>query len=74
MVPFAAFTFGDALLTVLELAFAVMWIWVAIGVVLDIFRSHDLTGFGKSSVDTADHHPAVARRAPLSTCTRPQHA
>ncbi len=46
--PLADFTFGDALLTVLELALLFMWIWIAIGVVLDIFRSHDLSGWGKA--------------------------
>jgi hypothetical protein len=44
----AAFTFGDALLTMLEFALLVMWIWVAIGVILDIFRSHDMGGFAKA--------------------------
>ncbi len=46
--PLANFTFADALLTVLELALLFMWIWIAIGVVLDIFRSHDLSGWGKA--------------------------
>jgi hypothetical protein len=46
--PFAAFTFGDATLTVLELAFMFLWIWIAIGVVFDIFRSHDLSNWGKA--------------------------
>lgn len=49
MLTFATFTFGDALLTVLELALLFIWIWVAAGVVLDIFRSHDLSGFAKAS-------------------------
>ena len=35
--PLAAstYTFGDGLLTVLELAFLFLWIWIAIGVVFD---------------------------------------
>ncbi len=44
----STFTFGDALLTVLEVALLFLWIWIAIGVVLDIFRSHDLSGWGKA--------------------------
>ncbi len=44
----STFTFGDALLTVLEIALLFLWIWIAIGVVLDIFRSHDLSGWGKA--------------------------
>lgn len=47
MLGLASFTFGDALLTVLELALLFMWIWVAIGLVVDIFRSHDLSGWGR---------------------------
>jgi hypothetical protein len=46
--PFAAFTFGDATLTVVELAVLFLWIWIAIGVVFDIFRSHDLSNASKA--------------------------
>lgn len=42
------FTFVDALLTGLELALLFIWIWIAIGVILDVFRSHDLSGWGKA--------------------------
>jgi Short C-terminal domain/Phospholipase_D-nuclease N-terminal len=49
MLPLASsFTFADALLTVLELALLFIWIWIAIGVVFDIFRSRDLSGWGKA--------------------------
>jgi len=48
MLAFGSFTFGDALLTVLELALLFMWIWVAIGVIVDVFRSHDLSGAAKA--------------------------
>jgi Phospholipase_D-nuclease N-terminal/Short C-terminal domain len=43
-----AFTFGDALLTVLEIGFLILWIWIAVGVVFDVFRSHDLSNWGKA--------------------------
>jgi Short C-terminal domain/Phospholipase_D-nuclease N-terminal len=48
--PLAAstYTFGDGLLTVLELAFLFLWIWIAIGVVFDIFRSRDLSNWAKA--------------------------
>src|SRR6202042_235373 len=46
--PFASFTFGDGLLTVVELAFMFLWIWIAIGVVFDIFRSQDLSNGSKA--------------------------
>jgi Phospholipase_D-nuclease N-terminal/Short C-terminal domain len=45
----ATFTLGDALLTVLELAFLFFWIWLAITVVLDIFRSHEMSGWAKAA-------------------------
>jgi len=44
----ATFTFGDALLTILELAFLFLWIWIAVGVVFDIFRSNDLSNWAKA--------------------------
>jgi hypothetical protein len=46
--PFAAFSFGDGLLTVVEFAFFLLWIWIAIGVVFDVFRSHDLSNVSKA--------------------------
>jgi hypothetical protein len=46
--PLAAFTFGDATLTIIELAFMFLWIWIAIGVVFDIFRSSDLSNWSKA--------------------------
>ncbi len=44
----ATYTFGDSLLAVLELAILFLWIWVAVGVVFDIFRSADLSNWGKA--------------------------
>jgi hypothetical protein len=49
MAVLATYTFGQALLTVLEVALLVLWIWIAIGVVVDIFRSHDLSGWAKAA-------------------------
>jgi hypothetical protein len=42
------FTFGDALVTTLEFALLFLWIWIAVGVVFDVFRSHDLSNLGKA--------------------------
>ena len=42
------YSFGDALLTVLEFAILFLWIWVAVGVVFDIFRSRDLSNLAKA--------------------------
>jgi Short C-terminal domain/Phospholipase_D-nuclease N-terminal len=44
----STFTFGDALIAVLEFALLFFWIWILIAVVADIFRSHDLSGWGKA--------------------------
>jgi hypothetical protein len=44
----ATFTFGDALLSILEIALLFLWIWIAITVVFDIFRSHDLSNWAKA--------------------------
>ncbi len=48
MAILASFTFAEALLTALELALLFIWIWIAIGVVVDVFRSQDLSGWGKA--------------------------
>ena len=45
---FATYTFGQALLTVLEFALLFLWIAMAVTVVVDIFRSHDLSGWAKA--------------------------
>jgi hypothetical protein len=44
----STFTFGDGLLTALEIAFLFLWIWIAVGVVFDIFRSRDLSNGAKT--------------------------
>jgi hypothetical protein len=44
----ATYSFGDALLTVLEFAILFLWIWIAVGVVFDIFRSRDLSNWAKA--------------------------
>jgi Phospholipase_D-nuclease N-terminal/Short C-terminal domain len=44
----ATYTFGQALLTVLEFMLLILWIWVAITVIMDVFRSHDLNGWQKA--------------------------
>ena len=48
MHPLATYTFGQALLTVLEFMLLVLWIWLAITVIMDVFRSHDLNGWKKA--------------------------
>ncbi len=45
---FATYTFGQALLTVLEFALLLLWIWLAVTVVIDVLRSQDLSGWAKA--------------------------
>jgi len=44
----ATISYGDTLLGIFEFAFLLLWIWIAVGVVFDIFRSHDLSNGGKA--------------------------
>jgi cytochrome c-type biogenesis protein CcmH/NrfG len=48
MQTLATYTFGQALLTVLEFMLLILWIWLAITVIMDVFRSHDLNGWKKA--------------------------
>ena len=46
--PVADFTFGDALLTVLEIFFFVLYFWILITIFGDLFRDHQMSGWGKA--------------------------
>jgi len=45
---FADYDLGDALLTVLSLFFLVIWIWILITILVDLFRDHELSGWLKA--------------------------
>ena len=45
----STYTFGDSLLTVLEIALLFFWIWISVGVIFDIFRSRDLSNWAKAA-------------------------
>ena len=45
---FADFTLGDALLTVLEVFLLVVWFWILIAILGDLFRDHQLSGWWKA--------------------------
>ena len=47
--PIADFTFGQALLTVLEVFLLVAWLWILFGIVGDLFRDHELSGWAKAA-------------------------
>ncbi|HWW67585.1 MAG TPA: SHOCT domain-containing protein [Solirubrobacterales bacterium] len=45
----ANFSLGDALLLALEIFFFVIWIWILITILSDLFRDHELSGGGKAA-------------------------
>ena len=45
---FATVSFGEALLTVLEIAVLFVWIWAGIKVLVDVFRSPDLSNWSRA--------------------------
>ncbi len=45
----ADYNLGDALLTVAAIFFAVIWIWIMITIILDLFRDHELSGWAKAA-------------------------
>ena len=47
--PIAEFGLGEALLTVLSVFFFVIWIWIMITILTDLFRDHEVSGAGKAA-------------------------
>jgi len=45
----AAYELGDALLTTLAIFFFVIWIWIVISILMDLFRDHELNGWAKAA-------------------------
>jgi len=45
---FADFTLGSALLTVADIFLFVIWIWLLITILMDLFRDHELSGWWKA--------------------------
>jgi ABC-type multidrug transport system fused ATPase/permease subunit len=48
MIPIAEYTFGQGLLTVLAIFVFAAWIMVLFTILSDLFRDHDLSGWGKA--------------------------
>jgi len=46
--PIADYTLGDALLTVLEIFFLILFFWILITIIGDLFRDHELSGWAKA--------------------------
>jgi Phospholipase_D-nuclease N-terminal/Short C-terminal domain len=45
----AEITFGHLLLTVLEVFLLVAWFWILISIISDLFRDHEMSGWGKAA-------------------------
>jgi ABC-type multidrug transport system fused ATPase/permease subunit len=45
----ADYNLGDALLTVLSIFFLVIFIWIRIAVLTDLFRDHEMSGWAKAA-------------------------
>jgi hypothetical protein len=48
-VPFADINLGEALLVAFEAFFFVIWIWILITILSDLFRDHALSGWAKAA-------------------------
>jgi hypothetical protein len=44
-----SWSLGDALLLTIEIFLFVIWIWIFISIITDVFRDHELSGFGKAA-------------------------
>lgn len=49
-IPFAddSFGLGEALLLTIEIFFFVLWIWIFVTIVVDLFRDHEISGVKKA--------------------------
>lgn len=46
--PLAEFTLSDALITTMSVFLFVMWFWIVITILTDLFRDPDTSGWGKA--------------------------
>jgi phospholipase D-like protein/putative oligomerization/nucleic acid binding protein len=46
--PLADISFGELLLVALEIFFFVIWIWILITILTDLFRDHESSGWAKA--------------------------
>lgn len=47
--PLANISFGEILLVALEIFFFVIWIWILITILTDLFRDHEISGWAKAA-------------------------
>jgi hypothetical protein len=49
VLPLADISLGELLLLTLEIFFFVIWIWILITILTDLFRDHELSGWAKAA-------------------------
>jgi hypothetical protein len=49
VLPLAEISFGELLLLCLEVFFLVIWIWILFTIITDLFRDHEMSGWGKAA-------------------------
>ncbi len=47
--PLAEISFGELLLLTLQIFFFVIWIWILITIISDLFRDHEISGWSKAA-------------------------
>jgi hypothetical protein len=45
---FADINFGDLVLLIVEVFLFVIWIWILFAIIADLFRDHEMSGWGKA--------------------------
>lgn len=40
---------GDGILTALAIGFFFIWVWIVITILMDLFRDHEISGWGKAA-------------------------
>jgi ABC-type transport system involved in cytochrome bd biosynthesis fused ATPase/permease subunit len=48
MLPIADYNLGDGLITVVAIFFLVIWFWILVTIISDLFRDHELSGWLKA--------------------------
>ena len=48
MLPTASYELGDGLITVVAIFFLVIWFWILVTIISDLFRDHELSGWWKA--------------------------
>jgi hypothetical protein len=49
VLPLADISFGEILLICFEVFFLVIWIWILFTIITDLFRDHEMSGWGKAA-------------------------